>query len=105
MHVIGTTAPVTPQEALHAIAVMAGVLAYCPRHETYYRGSEAPEATVTYYDRHLAELRKYFVSPVVFYTALIRIDNGKEFCGNVMVAWAHAHGVQLCLIESAKERH
>jgi len=35
----------------------------------------------------------------------IRIDNGKEFCGNVMVAWAHAHGVQLCLIESAKERH
>ena len=33
---------------------------------------------------------------------VIRTDNGKEFCGRVMVAWAHARGVQLRLIEPGK---
>lgn len=33
---------------------------------------------------------------------VIRSDNGKEFCGRVMVAWAHEHGVQLRLIEPGK---
>ena len=28
---------------------------------------------------------------------VIRTDNGKEFCGKAMVAWAHEHGVQLRL--------
>ncbi|MBB5358632.1 transposase InsO family protein [Rhodanobacter sp. ANJX3] len=32
----------------------------------------------------------------------IRTDNGKEFCGKAMVAWAHARGVQLRLIEPGK---
>jgi transposase InsO family protein len=33
---------------------------------------------------------------------VIRTDNGKEFCGKVMVAWAHERGVQLRLIEPGK---
>ena len=33
---------------------------------------------------------------------VIRTDNGKEFCGKTMVAWAHEHGVQLRLIEPGK---
>ena len=33
---------------------------------------------------------------------VIRTDNGKEFCGKAMVAWAHEHGVQLRLIEPGK---
>nr|WVL54470.1 IS3 family transposase [Xanthomonas nasturtii] len=33
---------------------------------------------------------------------VIRTDNGKEFCGKAMVAWAHAHGVQLRLIQPGK---
>jgi putative transposase len=32
----------------------------------------------------------------------IRTDNGKEFCGRVMLTWAHAHGVRLFLIEPGK---
>ena len=32
----------------------------------------------------------------------IRSDNGKEFCGKAMVAWAHVRGLTLCLIEAAK---
>ena len=32
----------------------------------------------------------------------IRTDNGKEFCGKAMVAWAHERGVQLRLIEPGK---
>ncbi|PPV00541.1 integrase core domain-containing protein, partial [Xanthomonas bromi] len=32
----------------------------------------------------------------------IRTDNGKEFCGKAMVAWAHARGVQLRLIQPGK---
>ena len=32
----------------------------------------------------------------------IRTDNGKEFCGRVMLNWAHAKGVQLFLIEPGK---
>ena len=33
---------------------------------------------------------------------VIRTDNGKEFCGKAMVAWAHEHGVQFRLIEPGK---
>ncbi|MCC8554075.1 IS3 family transposase, partial [Xanthomonas hortorum] len=33
---------------------------------------------------------------------VIRTDNGKEFCGKAMVAWAHARGVQLRLIQPGK---
>ena len=32
----------------------------------------------------------------------IETDNGKEFCGKAMVAWAHARGVQLRLIQPGK---
>ncbi len=32
----------------------------------------------------------------------IRTDNGKEFCGRVMLTWAHARGVRLFLIEPGK---
>lgn len=33
---------------------------------------------------------------------VIRTDNGKEFCGKAMVAWAHERGVDLRLIEPGK---
>lgn len=33
---------------------------------------------------------------------VIRTDNGKEFCGKAMVAWAHERGVQLRLIQPGK---
>ena len=33
---------------------------------------------------------------------VIRTDNGKEFCGKAMVAWAHSRGVDLRLIEPGK---
>lgn len=33
---------------------------------------------------------------------VIRTDNGKEFCGRVMLQWAHANGVTLRLIEPGK---
>lgn len=33
---------------------------------------------------------------------VIRTDNGKEFCGKAMVAWAHERGVTLRLIEPGK---
>jgi len=33
---------------------------------------------------------------------VIRTDNGKEFCGKAMVAWANARGVDLRLIEPGK---
>jgi transposase InsO family protein len=33
---------------------------------------------------------------------VIRTDNGKEFCGRVMVTWAHQRGVTLRLIEPGK---
>jgi putative transposase len=32
----------------------------------------------------------------------IRTDNGKEFCGRVMLNWAYTKGVQLFLIEPGK---
>ena len=32
----------------------------------------------------------------------IRTDNGKEFCGRVMLTWAHTRGVRLFLIEPGK---
>ncbi len=33
---------------------------------------------------------------------VIRIDNGKEFCGKTMVTWAHVRGVHLRLIQPGK---
>jgi len=33
---------------------------------------------------------------------VIRTDNGKEFCGHAMLAWAHANNVTLRLIEPGK---
>ena len=33
---------------------------------------------------------------------VIRTDNGKEFCGKAMVAWAYERGVQLRLIQPGK---
>jgi transposase InsO family protein len=33
---------------------------------------------------------------------VIRTDNGKEFCGKAMVAWAHDRGIALRLIEPGK---
>jgi hypothetical protein len=63
-------APVTATDALYALAVMSGVLRYCPRHETYYRGEAAIEAAMPIYDRHLEEVRTFFSSPVAFHTAL-----------------------------------
>ncbi len=33
---------------------------------------------------------------------VIRTDNGKEFCGKATVAWVHARGVQLRLIQPGK---
>lgn len=32
----------------------------------------------------------------------IRTDNGKEFCGKAMLAWSHARGIRLRLIEPGK---
>ena len=32
----------------------------------------------------------------------IRTDNGKEFCSRAMLAWAHARGIELWLIEPGK---
>jgi putative transposase len=34
--------------------------------------------------------------------AVLRTDNGKEFCGRAMVTWAHERGVTLRLIEPGK---
>ncbi|MET0935326.1 MAG: hypothetical protein ABWX83_05010 [Luteibacter sp.] len=64
------SAPTTQKEALHAIAVKSGVLAYCARHDAYYRGSEGLDAAMACFDRHLADVRRFFSSPVAFYTAL-----------------------------------
>lgn len=33
---------------------------------------------------------------------VIRTDNGKEFCGRVMLSWCHGHGVKLRQIEPGK---
>lgn len=33
---------------------------------------------------------------------VVRTDNGKEFCGHAMLAWAHANNVTLRLIEPGK---
>lgn len=35
---------------------------------------------------------------------VICTDNGKEFCGRAMLAWAHAHNVLLRLIEPGKPK-
>lgn len=67
---VRTMSSVSAREALYALAVMSGVLAYCPKHDAYYRGSVALEDAMPYYDRHLGEVRRFFASPVAFYTAL-----------------------------------
>jgi hypothetical protein len=55
---------------LHALATMAAVLRYCPKHQMYYRGDQMPEAAMPYYDRHLAEIRHFFPTPVAFHVGL-----------------------------------
>jgi len=74
--------PVTASDALYALAVMSGVLVYCPRHETYYRGVVMPQDAMRMYDRHLEEVRSFFPSPVAFYTALnyVRSIHSDRFC-------------------------
>lgn len=62
--------PLSAQDALYALAVMSGVFGYCATHETYYRAAGIPEDAMPYYDRHIDEVRKFFASPVAFYTAL-----------------------------------
>jgi hypothetical protein len=62
--------PTSSHEALRTLAVMAGVLEYCPKHQTFYRGSNGPELAMPYYDRHIDAMRAFFGSPVAFYTAL-----------------------------------
>lgn len=34
--------------------------------------------------------------------AILRTDNGLEFCGRAMLTWAHGRGVSLCLIQPGK---
>ncbi|APG03520.1 hypothetical protein BJI69_06070 [Luteibacter rhizovicinus DSM 16549] len=60
----------TAQEAIYALAVMSGIFAYCARHETHYRAAGLPEDAMPYYDRHIDEVRRFFASPVAFYTAM-----------------------------------
>lgn len=64
------TAPTTPQEMVYALAVMSGVMGYCPTHAMYFRARGTPQDVMPYYDRHLSEARRFFGSPVAFYTAL-----------------------------------
>ncbi len=61
---------------------MSGVLAYCPKHQAYYRGVVMPQDAMPIYDRHLEEVRKFFPSPVAFYTALncARSIHPEQFC-------------------------
>ncbi len=42
------------------------------------------------------------LAPIRGLPKMIRSNNGKEFYGKVMVAWAHERGVQLRLIEPGK---
>jgi hypothetical protein len=76
------TIPTNAQDALLAVAVMAGSLRYCPRHNVHYRGLEGPDATLPYYDRYLAELREFFPTPVHFYTAMkhARAQRPNTYC-------------------------
>lgn len=62
--------PSTTHEALQALGVMSGALKYCPIHDVFYKGSEGPDAGMPYYDKHLAEARRFFPTPVAFYTEL-----------------------------------
>lgn len=74
--------PTTTQEALQALGAMSGVLKYCAIHDVLYKGSEDLDAAMPYYDKHLEEARRFFPTPVAFYTALkgerARLDNA--FC-------------------------
>lgn len=78
----GMNEPTTASEALYALAVMSGVLRYCPRHGTYYRGEGVAEDAMQHYDRHIAEARKFFASPVAFYTAMktVRSKHRHIYC-------------------------
>jgi hypothetical protein len=76
------TEPVTEQEALYALAVMSGVLRHCSKHRSYYRGDVALVDAMPHYYRHMSEVRKFFGSPVAFYTALkvARSLHPEQFC-------------------------
>ena len=75
-------AQATAKEALYALAVMSGVLRYCPKHDAYYRGEAALEEAMPVYDRHLEEVRAFFGSPVAFHTALkhARSVHSEQYC-------------------------
>lgn len=74
--------PINQQEALIALAVMSGVLRRCAKHGMYYRGEVMPMQAMPIYDRHIGEVRKFFPSPVAFYTALnyTRSIHSEPFC-------------------------
>lgn len=75
-------APVTAKDALYALAVMSGVLGYCPKHDAYYRGETAVIDAMPVYDRHLEEVRAFFSSPVAFHTTLkhLRSMHPEQYC-------------------------
>lgn len=64
------SAPTMHEEALPALAVMAGFLGCFAACQTFFEGAEPPEAAIACLDRHLAEARKFFVSPALPYVAL-----------------------------------
>ena len=62
-------------------------------------------------ERNLSSISHYYPSEGTHWHSLARrrglpkarrTDNGKEFCGKAMLAWAHARGIRLFLIESGK---
>lgn len=70
------------QEALYALAVRAGVLRYCEKHQVMFRGPEDPEAAMPLYDRHLQAVRAFYPTPVAFFTALkfARSQHTQTYC-------------------------
>lgn len=66
----GLVADVTQQEAACVVAVMAGLLTHCGRHNVYYRATGRALDAMPYYDKHHDELRKFFSSPVAFHVAV-----------------------------------
>ncbi|ALS96043.1 hypothetical protein ADT26_17160 [Xanthomonas oryzae] len=89
--------------ALAAIGMSASALRYRPRED---RNVELREYIVALAHRH----RRYGVGMIYLnrlahsrgLPKVIRTDNGKEFCGKAMVAWAHANCVQLRQIQPGK---
>jgi len=72
----------TEQEVLYALALVSGVLACCPVHRLFYRGSVAPAEGMRTYYRHIDEVRSFFSSPAAFCVALrqARLMHPEQFC-------------------------